>query len=171
MYDFKHGGRKKSMLVADVHLMDIPVESVYSGVVSLHGIWLLVFIAELNKIETWATDIGNKYLEAKAINLFYIIEGTEFGDREDHIIVVTKELYGIQYSGLRLHEMFSGCLRDMLFFMCKLGPDIWIRQNVDIYGYISVYVDYLSIAAMDTKNLINTLENKYKFKLKGIGPI
>jgi hypothetical protein len=59
VFDVKHDGRHKGILVADGHLTDIPVESVYSGVVSLRGIRLVIFLAELNGMETWATDIGN----------------------------------------------------------------------------------------------------------------
>jgi hypothetical protein len=33
IYDVKHDGRHKARLVADGHLTDIPVDSVYSGVV------------------------------------------------------------------------------------------------------------------------------------------
>jgi hypothetical protein len=35
VYDIKHDGRHKARLVADGHLTDIPLDSVYSGVVSL----------------------------------------------------------------------------------------------------------------------------------------
>ena len=52
----KHDGRHKARLVADGHLTDAPLTSVYSGVVSLRGIRLITFIAELNGMETWATD-------------------------------------------------------------------------------------------------------------------
>ena len=31
-------------------------------------------------METWATDIGNEYLEAETLDKVYIIAGTEFGD-------------------------------------------------------------------------------------------
>jgi hypothetical protein len=37
VYDVKHDGRHKARLVADVHLTDIPLDSVYSGAVSLQG--------------------------------------------------------------------------------------------------------------------------------------
>ena len=55
--------------------------------------------------------------------------------------------------------------------MCKLEPDIWIRQNGYIYEYIYVYIDDLELAAKDSKILINALENKYKLNLKVKGPI
>jgi hypothetical protein len=51
-------------MVADGHLTNIPVDSVYSGVVILSGIRTLMLIAELNGLEAWATDVGNAYLEA-----------------------------------------------------------------------------------------------------------
>jgi len=38
IYDVKHDGRHKARLVADGHLTGIPVESVYSGVVSLKSL-------------------------------------------------------------------------------------------------------------------------------------
>ena len=56
-------------------------------------------------------------------------------------------------------------------FSCKLEPDIWICQNGYIYEYISVYVDYLSIAEREPKSLVVALENKYKSKLNVTGPI
>ena len=58
IFDMKHDGMHKARLVADGHLTDIPVESVYLGVVSLQGIRLLLFIAELNKL-----NYGAKILE------------------------------------------------------------------------------------------------------------
>ena len=67
VYDVKHYGCHKARLVADGNFTDIPVESIYYGIFSLCGILLLVFIADLDKMETWDTDIGNIYLEAKTL--------------------------------------------------------------------------------------------------------
>jgi hypothetical protein len=38
VYDCKHDGRHKARIGADGHLTDIPLESMYSGVVSLQGL-------------------------------------------------------------------------------------------------------------------------------------
>jgi hypothetical protein len=51
IYDVKHDGRRKAHLVAGGHLTDPSTESIYSGVVSLQGIQLIIFLAELNKLE------------------------------------------------------------------------------------------------------------------------
>ena len=157
--------------MADGHLTDIPLDSVYSGVVSLRGFRLTLFLAELNKLELWATDIGNAYLEAQTSEKVYIIAGPEFGDREGHILVIHKALYGLRSSGARWHDKFADCLRDIGFQPCKAEPDIWMRRNGNIYEYIAVYVDDLAIAMVKPQDFADTLQDTYKFKLKGTGPI
>jgi hypothetical protein len=64
IYDVEHDCRHTACLVAGGHLTDPNTESVYSGVVSLRGIWLIIFLAEVNKLELWGADVGNAYLEA-----------------------------------------------------------------------------------------------------------
>ena len=46
VFDVKHDGCHKSRLVTDGHPTPVPLDSVYSSVVSLHGIRILVFLAE-----------------------------------------------------------------------------------------------------------------------------
>ena len=75
-------------MVADGHLTDIPVDNVYSGVVSLRGLRIMLFLAELNQLETWATDIGNTYLEAETSEKVYIISGPEFGDKQGDTLII-----------------------------------------------------------------------------------
>jgi hypothetical protein len=79
VYDCKHDGRHKARMVADGHLTDIPLESIYSGVVSLRGLRIITFLSELNGLDLWATGIGNAYLEAFTMEWNYIVAGPEFG--------------------------------------------------------------------------------------------
>ena len=53
IYDVKHDGRHKARLVADGHLTNVPDDTDYSSVVSLRGLWILLFLAELNGLEAW----------------------------------------------------------------------------------------------------------------------
>ena len=64
VYDVKHDLRRKARLVADGNLTQVPLDSVYSSVVSLRGLRLTIFLAELNQFELWCTDVGNAYLES-----------------------------------------------------------------------------------------------------------
>jgi Reverse transcriptase (RNA-dependent DNA polymerase) len=171
VFDVKHDGRHKARLVADGHLTDVPINSVYLGVVSLRGFRLGLFLAELNGLQLWATDIGNAYLEAYTTEKVYIIAGPKFGEREGHILVISKALYDLRSSGARWHFRFADCIRELGFFPCKADPDIWMRKNGNIYEYIAVHVDDLAITMKNPKEFTNILENKHKFKLKGTGPI
>ena len=51
VYAVKHDGRFKARLVADGHLTKEPVESIYSGVVSLRSLRMVVFLSQLNNLE------------------------------------------------------------------------------------------------------------------------
>ena len=171
VYDVKHDCRHKARLVAGGHLTDPNIESVYSGVVSLRGIRLIVFLAELNGLELWGADVGNAYLEAKTKEKVYIIGGPEFGLLEGHTLLINKALYGLRSSGLRWHERLADILRLMGFSPCKAEADIWMRERNGLYKYIAVYVDDLLIAAKDPAAVVRTLREEYKFKLKGVGPL
>lgn len=133
----------------------------------------MLFLAELNDMEVWATDIGNAYLEATTQEKLYIIGGSEFGKLEGHILVIQKALYGLRSSGKRWHERLADCLRNEGFKPCKVEPDLWIRPSKDesCYEMAAVYVDDLAFGVKDPQTLLDMLIQKYKFKLKGSGPI
>ena len=99
VYDVKHDGRLKSRFVAGGHMTDTPVESVYSGVVSIPGIRMVTFLAELNDLELWATDIGNAYLESVTKEKVCFVAGPEFGELEGHLFIIYKAQYGLKSSG------------------------------------------------------------------------
>jgi hypothetical protein len=102
---------------------------------------IIIWYTGLNGLQTWATDIGNAYLEAKTNEKVYIIAGPEYGDLEGHLLIICKALYGLRSSGLRWHEGFSIALRAEGFVPCKAEPNILMRDNAELYEYIGVYVD------------------------------
>ena len=173
VFDVKHDGRHKARLVAGGHLTEVPVDAVYSGVVSLRGFRLALFLAELNGLDTWATDIGNAYLEAETSEKVYVIAGPEFGPLQGHILIIHKALYGLRSSGFQWHERFADCLAEMGFKPCKAEPDIWMRPSKtgNHYEYVAVYVDDLALVLDKPQEFTQFLENEYNFKLKGTGPI
>ena len=73
VYDVKPDGTRKARFVAVGHLIPLPAnESSYSSVVSLRGLRLVIFIAELNKLQIWGTDIGNAYIQAFTKELLFV---------------------------------------------------------------------------------------------------
>jgi len=158
-------------LVAGGHLTGTPLESVYSGVVSLRGLRLVIFLAELNKLKIWATDVGNAYLEADTREKVYIIAGPEFGEREGHTLVIKKALYGLKLSGKMWGKRCSDIFLSMDFVPSRMEDDIWMRDKGKHYEYIARYVDDLAIASKNPQDIVDELQTKHKLKLKGTGPI
>jgi len=173
VFDQKHNGCHKASYVAGGHLADIPVDSIYSGVVSLCGLRIVTFLAELNDVhvDLWSTDVGNAYLEALTKENIYIVASPEFRELEGHILIIWKALYGLCTSGLWWHETFADCLYSLGFELSWSEPDIWMQQVDDHYEYVTVYVDYLAIASKDPKAILNAMTNWHGFKLKGTGLI
>ena len=172
VYDVKHDGRHKARMVAGGHRTSTPTDSVYSGVVSLAGIRAVTFLAELNDLELWGTDIGNAYLESYTKEKVAFIAGPEFGDLQGHTMIIVKALYGLRTSGARWHDRLFDALTIMGFRPSRADPDIWMRQKDGHYEYIAVYVDDLLIASKEPSVIIVALEaHPNLFKLKGTGPI
>ena len=116
IFDVKHDGRHKARVVTSGNLTDTPLESVYSGVVSLRGLRTCIFLGELNNMTPWATDIGNAYLEPKTTEKVCIKAGPEFGELQGHLLIIDKALYGLRLSGKAFNQLLSDCLRDLGFY-------------------------------------------------------
>ena len=111
IFAVKNDGSHKPRFVAEGNLTPEPVESIYTGVVSLRNLRLIIFLGKLNNLELWGPDIGNAYLEAPTEEKLYIVAGHEFEDWEGYILTFSKALYGLESSGKRraetLHDISS----------------------------------------------------------------
>ncbi|KAG7370371.1 reverse transcriptase RNA-dependent DNA polymerase [Nitzschia inconspicua] len=90
---------------------------------------MVMFLAELNDLAFWSTDVGNAYLESYTSEKVYMIAGPEFKEMEDHILVISKALYGLKSSGQRWHDRLHDCLVELGWFPCKAEPDIWMTKK------------------------------------------
>ena len=171
VYDVKHDGRYKARLVADGNMTKIPLESVYSGVVTLRSIRLILFIGEHNDLPLWATDVGNAYIESYTSEKVCTVAGEEFGELEGHLLVIVRALYGLRTSGKCWHDRFAEVLNEMGFNQCLADNDVWMRDAGDHYEYIGVYVDDLLIASKNPEAITKALTEVYHFNLKGTGPL
>ena len=137
VYAVEDDDRHKARLATNCHLTNMPVDSVYSSVVSLRGLHLVIFLGELNNLLIWTTDVGNAYLEARTKEKVYIIAGSEFGEIQGHTLIILKALYGLRSSDLSWYERFADTLYDMNFRTTKVEDDIWARRNGNVYEYIA----------------------------------
>ena len=166
-------GFQKARLVADGHLTKEPVESIYSGVVSLRSLRMVVFLSQLNDLEIWGADVGNAYLEVYTDQKLCIIAGPEFKELQGHLLIMIKALHRTHSGGARWHDRLFDILQELKYKPSKADPDVWMRPEPGgtCYEYIAVYVDDLAIAAKDPQAFCNELKEKYNLKLKGVGPL
>ena len=173
VYAVKVGGRFKGRLVADGHLTKEPVESIYSGVVSLRSLIMVVFLSQLNDLEIWGADVGNAYLEAYTDEKLCIIAGPEFKELQGHLLIMIKAMYGTCSGGAKWQDRLFDILQELKFKPSKADPDVWMRPDPGrtCYEYKAVYVDDLAIAAKDSQAFCHELKKKYNLKLKCVGPL
>jgi hypothetical protein len=53
VFDIKHDGQHKARFVGSGHLTNVPMDSIYSRVVSLRGVRMVTFLSELNGMELY----------------------------------------------------------------------------------------------------------------------
>jgi len=96
IYDAKQCGMRKARLVAGGHLTGPSEDTYYSSGVSLKAVRIVLFLAELNGMDTCAGDIGNAYLEAYTQEKVCFIAGPEFAayGHAGHLMEIVKALYG-----------------------------------------------------------------------------
>ena len=74
---------------------------------------MVPFLAKLNGLCSWGTDIGNAHLEAFAKKQVYIIAGPEFGPLQVHALIINKDLCRLRTSDIRCYKKLSYYLRDL----------------------------------------------------------
>ena len=133
VYYVKHDGRHKSSLVADGNLTDIPVESVYSGVASLCGTQLLVFIADRKKKKrglhileshTLKQRHWRKFTSQQGLNMVILTATFSLLPRR-YMVSDIMALYGMKCSMIILEIWDSSCANGSLTPGCA-RTDIYI---------------------------------------------
>ena len=99
--------------------------------------------------------------------------GAEFEELQGFILIFNKALYGLKSSGKGWAEKFYDIIKDMGFTPSEADPCVWMRENKTLkcYEYLAIYVDDLCIAAQDPGQIIQSLKEDFKLKVKGDGPL
>jgi hypothetical protein len=169
MCTVKHHLRHKARLVAGGHLTDPTTEGAYSGVVSLRSICMVLVASELNGLKVMSGDISSAYLEAYTNEKVCFTAGPEFEEQIGHLLVINRALHGLRTSGASWHDRFDDTLRDIGFLTCKADLDVWLRNCDTHYEYVCVYVDDIMVLSGNPVDFVDSLKEKYNYKLKGDG--
>ena len=169
IYDCKVDGRRRARLVVSGNLTPPTTDNAFSGIASLDGVKTVMFLSELNGLQLCAADISSAYLTSLTREKLAIIAGPEFGELEGCTMVLFKACYGARTSGNRFAEKLADDLLDAGFFQCKFDNAIWMRDCGDHYEYLCTWVDDLLFASRNPMWLMERLEKKCGYKLKGVG--
>jgi hypothetical protein len=176
VFDIKMVGLvRKARLVAGGHLIDPPVESVYSSVITHESVRIMFLIAALNDLDILGADVQNAYINAKTNEKVYTTAGPEFGSNEGRPAIIIRALYGLKSSGARWRDHFAAILRQLGFKSSKADPDVWMRKAKKSGGfvyweYILCYVDDVLVIGHQSQATIESISQHVTFKKGSIQP-
>ena len=125
VFDVKHCGKFKARLVADGHLTKEPMETVYSGVVSIRNLRLAMFLAEINNLELWGADVGKAYLQALTRGNFTLWVGLNLKNYKDMFLSCTK------HSMVQDQEEHVGMTNSLIYSMTWVSS---LQKQIQTYG-------------------------------------
>jgi Reverse transcriptase (RNA-dependent DNA polymerase) len=169
IYDVKHDGRFRARLVAAGN-MTRPGCDAYSLVVSFRTLRLAMLIGELNSLKLMVGDVTSAYLMAMTKELIFFKAGPEFMEKEGHLMIVKKSLYGLRTSSKSWHDLLFDTLSDTGFRPSFADPDIWMRDAGQCYEYVCSYVDDLTAIMVNPQGFFDELERRgfgLNLKLRG----
>ena len=90
----------------------------------------MFLLATVNKLQLWAADVGNAFLNGITHDKLYIIAGPEFGpEREGKALILYKSMYGAHASCAHFYEYLAAKLLALGFNPSKADPDLWYRDK------------------------------------------
>ena len=122
----------------------------------------VVFLAELNNIETCTCDISNAYLNAHTTEKIVFNAGPEFEPfvHAGHLLIIKTEIYGLNSSGVRLHYRISDAMAELCFVPSMVGCDIWMRNKGYYYSYVDCYFYYLIVVHKGPDRVFDSIRVK-----------
>ena len=83
----------------------------YSGVISLQTVRIMFLLATVNKLQLWAADVGNAFLNGITRDTLCMIAGLEFGpERERKAVVLYKSMYSAHASCTHFYDHLAAKL-------------------------------------------------------------
>ena len=93
-------------MVASSNITEPNLDTYYYSIISLRYMCTVVFLSELDNIETHPGEISNAYLTERTIEKIVFNSGPDFAPfgRAGHLLLIKTALYGLKNSGARFHS-------------------------------------------------------------------
>ena len=137
-----------------------PIGSTYAGVVSRESVRIAFTDDALNRVNIFAADIRNAYLQSPSSQKDYIICGPEFGiENQGRVALLWKALYGSNSAGWYFRNHLRACMRNINFTSCPADPNVWMwkAKKADgscYYEYILLYMEDVLVVGDNAEQVL-----------------
>ena len=123
----------KAQMVDSGNITGTNIDTYYFSFMSLRSIRTIVFIYELNNIETCTGDISKAHLNAPNTEKIVLNSGPNFAPfgHAGHLLIINSALYVLKSYGFRFHSRLSDDLISLVSVPSMGGYDIWMRNKGD----------------------------------------
>ncbi|CAJ1957768.1 unnamed protein product, partial [Cylindrotheca closterium] len=189
VWDVKMDFTCKARWVLDGHKTPDPLYSQYAGVVSRESVRIAFTYAALNKLDVFAADIRNAYLQAPSSKKDYIICGPEFGLENVGKVALIHRALGLQepsqslYASSGLPGSPKGTWEVFELKEESIGPPkIYLGSNVQkveldtgVQCWAFGSSQYVQAAVMNVERYLNDRckagDERFKLKPKAMTPM
>ena len=133
IYNYKQNDMYKARMVESGNTTGNNIDTYYYRVISLRSIITVVFLSELNNIETCTGDTSNAYMTAQTNDDILFKSKPKFAPfgHTGHLLIINNVLYGLKSYGVRFHSQLSDDLKSPVLIPSMGGCDIWMRNKGD----------------------------------------
>ena len=150
-------------------MTDIPAYLTYSSIVLYDSVQISFVIADLNRLDILAADIGNAYLNYLCREKIYFLAGAEFGNWKDASVVVVRAIYGFKSNGAAWRSHCAETMRYIDFILLEADPNAWMKKATKPNGFkyrefVFNYVDDVLCVSEHPVKFMKTIESVYSLK-------
>ena len=167
--------RYKARLVAKGYsqVQGIDFNDVFSPVVKHSSIRVLLALVAMHDLELEQLDVKTAFLHGELEEQIYMHqpEGFVIEDKEDHVCLLKKSLYGLKQSPRQWYKRFDSVMASFGYSRCQYDCCVYFRKfSNGSFIYLLLYVDDMLIAAKD-RNEVNRLKEQLssEFEMKDLG--
>ena len=138
---------------------------------SRESVRIALTYATLNRLDVFAADIRNTYLQVPSSCKDYIICGPKFGlENEDKVAFIHHPLYGGKSAGMDFRNHLHSCMHFLGFESCLADPDVWLclalkSDGKPVYDYVLLYTDDTLVISENVVSILRNEVGRY-FELK-----
>lgn len=130
-------------------------------------------LGALEDLELWSVDISSAFLHGDLAETIFMEQPEGFIEKDKGWVWrLLKSLYGLKQAGREWHKKLHRVLTELMgFTQVKCEHSIWVYTKDTTRIIIPVFIDDMTIAAQNTKDVTRVISELRKhFKLRDLGP-